>query len=274
MYKRLKKCYNNKTNEKEERNRAKARWRLRTARVKNMEEMPEYIAGIKTRVRKFDLSSYFNMRCKDKFYDNGFRCCGRVYYRLTGDVFQSFRLHRAGDGARCMIEFAVLPLCEGGVIKKTSSGNDRVKAFGDVHSWFEHDETRESIVRCADLMIAFISTYLMPFFEEANTAEKAYKAVSRFQEEHRENGIDAADPHLCFMAIKSKMYDAALKHLNARKAFIASGKTDDTNVLTDESEIALMIERLEKKDYAYFEELVRENEKIARDNFAWKKRKV
>lgn len=235
-----------------------------------MEEIPESI-GTQTKAQRFDMSSYFKSRSRQEFFDDGFRCNGRVYYRVIGDMFQSFRLHKAGAGTRCMIEFAVLPLCEGATVRKTSSGNDRIKAFGDVHSWFEYEKSKSSIIRCAELMIAFINTYLMPFFNDSDTAEKAYKAVLGFQEEHRKGGINMADPHLYYMAIKAGMYDSALRHLLARKAFISSGRRDETGLLSDEDEIDFALRKLEQRDYAYFEELVRENEKIARFNFTRKK---
>lgn len=237
--------------------------------VEIMDEIPESI-GTRTKPQQFDMASYFKSRSRQEFFDDGFRCSGRVYYRIIGDVFQSFRLHKAGAGTRCMIEFAVLPLCEGAAVRKTSSGSDRIKAFGDVHSWFEYEKTKNSIIRCGELMIAFINTYLMPFFNGSDTAEKAYDSVVKFQKEHRKEGLDMADPHLYYMAIKSKKYDAALSHLLARKEFVSSGRRDETGLLSDEEEIDFAVRKLEKKDYKYFEDLVYENEKIARFNITGK----
>ena len=111
--------------------------------VEIMDEMPESI-GTRTKPQQFDMASYFKSRSRQGFFDDGFRCSGRVYYRIIGDVFQSFRLHKAGAGTRCMIEFAVLPLCEGAAVRKTSSGSDRIKAFGDAHSY----KNRAGKIRC------------------------------------------------------------------------------------------------------------------------------
>lgn len=169
------------------------------------------------------LTNQYKKRCKELFGKYGFINYRNYFYRVVNDVFQSFELHKSAYGDKCTIHFCVRPLCEGNSIAKNCCGPDHLKIFESNFTWFEYDRyNEENIRKCLEEMIHYMQKYLLPYFERANDSETAYHCYYIFQEEHFKEGVVMSDPHLYYFALKAKMYDRALEHLQAQKARIQS----------------------------------------------------
>lgn len=223
------------------------------------------------------MTKKYKDRCKREFSALGFKSYENNFYRVINDVFQSFTLHKSISGNDCTIEFTVVPLCMGNVIKKNLCGANHIKMFENDYSWFSYNKNdKKSIDKCIDLMLEYMKKHLIRHFESANNTKSAYYEIYDFQQKHYKSGVLLSDYSLFCMALKSRLYDKSLEHIKAQKKQIEDaykrnkecfGKQLDPeyeNIIIEKiKKIEFKIKMISNTNTEFIDNFIVENEKSA-----------
>lgn len=240
--------------------------------------------------------------CETILLPYGFKRKNKVFFRLVNDVIQSICIEKLGRysyGRECRVEFSVNPLC------KRIESKELLEGLGGYYlrefeisnclasdRWMYKD-TSEDISACVNEIFIYISKYLIPFFERVNNCKDALCEVIALEKLFYYNHIERTklkgikfiagysmevvifDSIKYFMALKSGDYDFALESRKALLeqnvwAYESSKNTlpEDVKIKREKGIINLQneIQRLEEKDWDYFEKLVADNESYSMES--------
>lgn len=244
------------------------------------------------------LENYYKT-CKSLTEQYGFIKKGQAFVRVVNDVMQNFLIERMRSGKSCRVVFSVLPFCMR-IEKEYICGGVEAQSLRmfEPYQWYEADEwhydpkSTQSMDACITEISRFIASYLLPFFECANSSKTALSAWFELDKHFQHTrqiclqlgGIeDAAAPILdplsyCrnryFLALKNGKYALALKSLRilletCKKNYyymVDIGISDEDRERREASiaELTSEAEHLQAYDVAYFEKLLSENEKYSK----------
>lgn len=258
-----------------------------------------------------DFNRKYYKTCTSIVFPYGFRRYKRVFGRVVNDVYQSFdieKLGRQSAGKIVRVGFGVVPLCEklqenwleSGVGLYYLKQFELIPFYGpdytsdyDITNWYYQPEP-ESIDVCVAEIMRYLTTYLLPLFERADSCATALQAlieVERLFERNRlakvwmegdtpkvypNGGVNIFDSSKYYMALKSGDYAYALKscralEMNNKRAYQSgceNGWLSDENWISRAKEIAQWEEdriHLEMGDTKYFQAILTENEAYSRD---------
>ena len=242
---------------------------------------------------------YFE-RCKEEFGPMGFIRKGNFFTRVVnGDVIQSFCLQKWGSGNKCEIQFGISPLCRGERPGTPAETYKLSRFAGEDFFLLDCKGNDEEISKSVEIVIANIKKYIIPSFEKAEDSFSAldetvyldkleYGAVSKrsgkeaHQKEFEEKAVNLADNAKYFFALKTENYQYAKLFLEAffERQLYSYGQCKATskinaeypkeNLANCEAEMALLnkeISYLEKGEYDYFRNVVKENEEKNRKEY-------
>ena len=240
--------------------------------------------------------------CKATFSQYGFKKKNGAFARVVNDIMQNFAIEKLKSGRACRVEFAIIPLCLR-IEKEYISGgvySHYLKKF-EIVSWtlfdsWEYDKNSEaSMDACLEEIMRYLTSYLLPFFERANSCETALPELIKLERLFNDNrmeilrisGIeDRADPGTEFlisdcvkyyMALKNGDYGLALKsrqallqqNLDAYNSMAEGGYLTEENRMRREKGLETLrdeIDHLSANDIGYFQRLLEENEVYSREN--------
>ena len=243
--------------------------------------------------------------CNATFPQYGLKKKNKAYVGVVNDVMQNFtfeELRRGRTCRACRVEFAIIPLClriekediPGGVY----SYNLKLFEEGE---WMQRDQweydpkSEESMEACAKDVIRYLTYYLLPLFERANSCETALPELINVEklfndnrvEFLRKNGLeDRAKPGSGFQLSNCVYYYMALKNgdfyfaLKSRKALLQQnvdsynsmserGYLTEKNRIQREIDISKLrdeIAKIERQDKSYINQLIIENETYSWNN--------
>lgn len=247
--------------------------------------------------------SEYTKRCKSEVLKYGFKQRRQVFSRIVNDVYQNFYVEKLGlypDGRGCRVGFAVLPLCQRLEAEQVSNGMGiyYLRRFEVTH-WTEGDGWRykaesTSISNCIEEIMRYLISYLLPFFERADSCETALQELINLEKLFNDNriaslkmngmedkaGSDAelrlSDSAKYFMALKNGDYNFALKsrksleqqNTNAYNSMSEKGYLTDEDRIRREKNLSKLrdeITYLEASDRNYFQRVIEENEAYSRE---------
>lgn len=182
-----------------------------------------------------DILKVYKARCREEFYQYGFKSHGNNHFRIINDVYQDFLLFRSMSGYECKIQFTIFPLCYGLDKRYKCGGYLGFESGGPYREWgwmfntgerkesrgwmFEYDRNSEkSIKNCVEEMISYIKTKIIPFLERGSDSASAYKEIRSLKDsilggrEGNEYIYDDDDRMYC-MLLKMGDYDKAVEYL-------------------------------------------------------------
>ena len=245
-------------------------------------------------------SSLFQTSCEQAVLPYHFIRKKNAFIRVVNDVCQTFYIERLGRGPGthvCRIGFCVLPLCQKLDAETIEKGvglyylrKFELSGEEELDGW-RYTSTQEDASRCANEIIRYLNQYLIPFFERANCAERAFDELISLEALFEANrqlylrlagiedlacagvGFSVLDGTKCDMALKNgnyayvKMKWQALLQQNQQayenaKSFLSerllSERMDRIQRL--ENELSL----LAAEKFSYFQQLIEENESYSR----------
>ena len=158
---------------------------------------------------------------------------GDLYYRLVGDVLQSFQFKKYSfwcpDYQTCTVEFEITPLAIFPFLFSIDILRQNLRHFTqDWTEWQYKPLSPEDAERCVREIVARMREDLFPFFEQASNCEKALPLLLQLEYSSNEMrkkmlrkrgssdeagalaGIGLQDDHLLWMALKSRDYNSAI----------------------------------------------------------------
>ena len=131
----------------------------------------------------------------------GFKKRGRTYFRVVGEMFQSFTLVRFGNHD-CSYRFEIVPLCAGithlyeGIydVSDFYIPTEKFHIFGQyVDTFFDENgqlwgiESPESVNRVAQLLSSLMHEHIFPLFERTTDVTTAFNELANMMEMIDEN---------------------------------------------------------------------------------------
>lgn len=226
----------------------------------------------------------------------GFKRKNKTFVRVINDVMQNFMLEKLRSHRAYRVEFAVIPLClrieKAYILGGVYSYNLRKFELAPLEQWDQWDydpKSEKSMGICVNEVVRYLTSYLLPFFERANSCETALAELMEVEslfnanrlERLKINGIeDKANPKDVLFLFDNVKYHIALKNgdldfaIKSRRALLEQN-VDSYNSMSDmgyltekdrvrrEKSIAELkdeINRLERRDESYIRKLIIENE--------------
>lgn len=222
------------------------------------------------------IDTIFSRTIRPYAKEMGFKKAKQTYYRVVGDMLQTFRLKKLGYG--CSVEFGLAPLCCG-IINSIDiavydldrfhipiSAHDydfgsyyRVNEQGE---YYKNDETLQYV---SDQLCQLMKEHVFPVFEKANHSSVAFDVIVnmlakaeecrletlriRNSSDHSQHSFEEyleTEQALCSIALKNYNYDFATKYFR----FIIKNNTDWLEIAKDyswyESRVPEVKERIKR----------------------------
>ncbi len=217
-------------------------------------------------------------RLHKKILSKGFKSKNKSYYKLLDGFVQGMKIYT--NYQSYSIRFFQLPLCSD--IDLSFEGDD-VSIFWtnitgpfsvgelyapDMVGWIKNpfdicltednyvNEASEILTRCYD-------EYILPYFTESSSLEKAYKSYLKLHE-------DLSEQHFEWM-LQMKNYDKALKFLNFRLNTLQTYAKKNNCRIEKIDELMLCKVNIEQKKYDFVEKYVLDKEKKTMINLGFKR---
>lgn len=221
-----------------------------------------------------DVRKLFYQYYRNDWHAKGFYKKNNTCFRIINDIVQNFTLEHYSMGYVCRISFGILPLSMG--INDITQGEEYeleqfdVEPLSQPSSWAYDKKSEDDCIRCFENILYHINKYLFPFFDQAVDSKSALAgkiSIEKLFNNNRlavlkmenitdgsrlKNGINLNDDTKFYLALSAQDYDFALQ---CRKVQLPSRRDH----VSCEKEIDL----LERKEYAYFQDLIKRNEKIS-----------
>lgn len=226
----------------------------------------------------------------EKYKALGFLKKGTTFFRLNGDIFQSFNLKKYTRVPECTIEFGVFPLCHSTPIYLDCGGYE-LDCFHvyNIHRaedilWRYAPSSEDSITQAMQSMSESIQNHVIPFFDKCNDCASTFNQlyeleklfeVNRLKRLELVGSIDRAEPfefrisfnnHLYYMAMKTENWDFLRRYLCAfRDSYLAGSESPENQFQKDKlqkaaQEQADLLSHLDSGDFDFFRNMVKTNE--------------
>lgn len=233
---------------------------------------------------------------------HGFKRTNASYIRVVNDVIQVIRFEVLSSGRACRVVFSAIPLCIGIDRKSIISCPycHELRRFeptaGLLLCGWEYDrKAEESIHACMAEIMRYIETYLLPFFDRANSCRTALPELIALEQRFLDNRkislawagmTDHAQPGMVpnlldsakrYMALKNGDYEFAEKYFTALvqqniqsyQSVLEGGYLSEEALRGREARIKKLQEEialLKARDTDYFDRLLQENENFTKAN--------
>lgn len=182
-------------------------------------------------ITRSELLKHFHAECRKRYLPLGFRRKKNGYWRIVGDILQTFSLQFSRDGRNGRICFGVYPLCMSPKFV-VDVGLYVLGQFDAKTIHWSFDKTLYSnSEECLKATFSMIDVNLIPFFEKAIDCQSAFAESIRLdflfdsirkQHLNEIGGVDRAEPietrsyydgSKFYMALKLHDYEWAQKHI-------------------------------------------------------------
>lgn len=240
-----------------------------------------------------EFASLFFRRVTTELPLYDFQKCGKTLVRVKNDVMQTFTLKCYRGGGMCEVEFGVIPLCVG--ITDVNMGTYSLGHFEKVDNW-TYDHTFDSMNQVINDILRYINEYLYPFFGRADSTQNALGELMEIERLFEKNRLQyllqrhmtdhatpetklarlLLDPVKYYIALKRGGYQFALmchkellkQNIASLHAVCADSSFPEEKILERKLAIDRIrneVEKLEKGDMEYFEQMIKRNEAISID---------
>lgn len=246
--------------------------------------------------------TYYNHLFGPRYKSLGFSKKGKLFYRVTNDIVQSFQIERnPKGGGDCTIWIGFYPLCEKRVhLVRSFDGIDLGSLiYSRFHIWYyeQNDDDRKRVV---DDLFELCEQYMVPLFEKVTDCQSYYGFLLDY--EHRTlSVVKAPEDKLVLnhylLCVKLGKYEEAAYHLRETKKH--NLLTTDTNLkmwraeyqihkpkhlspeflreyeerfTREDKQLEDILEKIVNRDTVFLDCLISDNEEYSREMYRSKKR--